>query len=457
MTKYSIFVSVMALLAASTTTYAAVSADEAKQLGGGDLTPWGAERAGNKEGTIPEWTGQVKIPASYDPKKPGVRPDPFAAEKPLYSVTAQNMDKHADKLSEGMKAMLKKYPAFRIDVYPSHRTAVYPKYVIDHTLKNATSCKTKNNGLGITGCWGSVAFPIAKTGSEMMWNHVTSYKQYSWYAELRAWLVDPSGQQILQGLNSIYQESPFNRPDRTAAAADNEMYWLFRLDLTAPSRRVGEKMVIHDPVDMIGVGRRVWLYVPGQRRVKLAPDLAYDTPSPQSGGFSTMDQSQLFQGPQDRFDFKLVGKREMLIPYNNFSMYDASKCNSKVVLTKNFYNPDCMRFELHRVWVVEATLKPGFRNVMPKRTFYFDEDTYGTGLAEDYDASGKLYRVDWNSYVPYYEAEGGFVTDQYGTYDLQTGGWYTAGDAADTGGYYTVPSKGAGYYSPESVAGEGIR
>jgi hypothetical protein len=99
-----------------------VTADEAKQLGT-TLTQVGAEKAGNKEGTIPEYTGGLTTaPAGFDKGK-GVRPDPFASEKPVASIDAKNMDKYADKLSEGTKALMQANADYRIDVYPTHRTA----------------------------------------------------------------------------------------------------------------------------------------------------------------------------------------------------------------------------------------------------------------------------------------------------------------------------------------------
>ena len=84
---------VAALVAAfAGSAFAAVSADEAKKLGT-TLTEWGAEKAGNKEGTIPAYnaaTAQPARPASYDFKKdPGRRTDPYN-EKPLFTITAQN-------------------------------------------------------------------------------------------------------------------------------------------------------------------------------------------------------------------------------------------------------------------------------------------------------------------------------------------------------------------------------
>ena len=79
------------------TTYAAVSAEEAKQLGGSQLTIFGAEKAGNKEGTIPPYTGiGVKPPSTWDPKFPGQRPDPYN-DKPLFTITAENAAQYAKR------------------------------------------------------------------------------------------------------------------------------------------------------------------------------------------------------------------------------------------------------------------------------------------------------------------------------------------------------------------------
>ena len=66
-----------------------------------------------------------------------------------------------------------------------------------------------------------------------------------------------------------------------------------------------------DPLDIGTKDRRAWSYLPGQRRVKVAPDLAYDTPNPGTAGATTFDDTFIFNGSMDRFDFKLVGKKEM--------------------------------------------------------------------------------------------------------------------------------------------------
>lgn len=443
----------MAALAGS--AVAAVSAEEAKQLGGATLTIFGAEKAGNKDGTIPEYTGaQLKAPASWDPKEPGRRPDPFN-EKPLLSITAQNAAQHADKLTEGMKELFKRYPSYRMDVYPSHRTLIYPKYVLDNTLKNATACKTDENEVRVEGCYGGFPFPIPKTGSQLMWNHLLAYENITWASNTRSWIVPISGSPVLTGGTNGVQNTPFFDPGRTTPAQRRDVYWRFHVESNAPTRQVGEKLIVIDHVDST---RRAYQYIPGQRRVKLAPDLAYDTPSPYTGGSSNMDDGKVFLGAPDRYDFKLVGKKEKYIPYNTFNLTDYKVCpEDKVTSTKSFPNPDCVRWELHRVWVVQASLKPNYRHIYKSRTFYFDEDSYLSGMADNYDAAAKLYRVIWAASYPFYEggANAGGNTFQI---DMHTGIWSVQGSTMAPGtGYFPVAQKPENFYSPESLAGEGIR
>ena len=87
---------------------AKITAEEAATLGGDTLTPVGAERAGNADGSIPPWTGGLtEFPAGYVEGERLV--DPFADEEPLFTITAENVDQYADKLTPGQIAMFKRY------------------------------------------------------------------------------------------------------------------------------------------------------------------------------------------------------------------------------------------------------------------------------------------------------------------------------------------------------------
>ena len=159
------------MLAMSVSAWPLVAiAEEGKQLGGPVLTAFGAEKAGNKEGTIPPYTGEgLETPPGFgkDSKDPYSRPDPYANEKPLYSITAQNAAQYADKL-DGIIEVFKIYPNFRMDVYPSHRSAVFPQYVLDNTLKNVKDCKSVDSDTRIENCWGGTPFPVPQNGAQVL-------------------------------------------------------------------------------------------------------------------------------------------------------------------------------------------------------------------------------------------------------------------------------------------------
>jgi hypothetical protein len=451
-----LFLAAAVAAACAGTASAAVSPEEAKQLGD-TLTPWGAIKAGNKEGTIPAYTGPLKPPANYDRSKPGYRPDPFANEKALFVIDGKNYTQYADKLTEGVKAMFQKYPNYRIDVYPSHRVVNNPKLFNDNAIKNATACKTSEDGSNLIGCWAGTPFPIPKNGAEVMWNRLLKYDGHALFSKgANSWVVDTNGSYSTAGRYDFWMLYPIFSPSKTTVIGSKDVYEKIRLDFDAPARKAGEKLVVHDNIDMIDPGRRAWQYLPGQRRVKLSPDISYDTPSPTGGGAATVDDSALFYGAIDRYDWKLIGKKEMYIPYNTYKARDPNVCSSKVILTKSFVNPDCVRWELHRVWVVEGNLKAGKRHIYPKRTYYWDEDLPGVGMADNYDAAGKIYRVSLPFPIVLYDGEGA-STDEWVTYDMATGIYTYQETVTDTGGWVFTPPKSDSFFSPEALAGEGVR
>ncbi|MET0379592.1 MAG: DUF1329 domain-containing protein [Spongiibacteraceae bacterium] len=450
-----LFVVTTALAGAS---QAAVSTEEAKSLGGAILTEFGAERGASKDGVIPAYDPKpIKAPAGWDRQRQGY-PDPWG-EAPLFAITAQNAAQYADKL-DGMIEVFKRYPNFRMDVYPTHRTAIYPKAVLENTVKNAGGCKTTNDDLNLVGCYGGIPFPIPKSGRQEMWNHLLGYDAHAPTSRhLQTWVIPVAGSPVLQSTLDVATQNPFYDPAKMGNSMGlQDLYYKAHVDFNGPARQAGSKLLVTYSVDTLNYGSRVWQYIPGQRRVKLAPDLAYDTPSPTSGGSATMDDQKGFLGALDRFDFKLVGKKEKYIMYNNFKLTDPRVCaDNKVVATKYFADPACVRWELHRVWRVEATLKPGYRHIYAKRVFYWDEDTHTAGSTENYDASGKLYRVLNMIAYPYYE--GGTSAQSAIGMDLQTGIWTLQGGMGTEGAaFFPDPNpQNATYFSPEALAGTGVR
>src|SRR6478609_6020820 len=447
--RFNLTLAALAAAALPLAAAAALSADEAKALGT-TLTAIGADKAGNKDGTIPAYTGGLTTaPAGYKAGD-GIRTNPFAGEKPVLVIDAKNMAQQADKLTEGTKALIQRYPTFRLDVYKTHRTVAFPKFVADNTAKTAVSAKTLNDGRSMEGAHAGFPFPIPKTGYEAMWNHLVRFNGVAYESKYRNLTMDANGRVTLAVEGQSTQEYPFwdvNKPDA-------DIFWKLKLQYSGPARRAGEALMLIDPLDIGSKERRAWTYLPGQRRVKVAPDLSHDTPNPGTAGATTFDDTFIFNGSMERFDFKLVGKKEMLVPYNAYAAVYQAKQDD--LLKPNHLNPDLVRWELHRVWVVEATLREGKRHVYSKRTFYLDEDSWAAVASDEYDARGQLYRTGFAYMAPSYDLPAPY-TDMFGHYDLVANLYSLTGFIAETGGLKLTKPLPEREWTADALAGAGVR
>ena len=391
----------LSLLAGS--VLAAVSPEEAAKLGT-SLTPLGAEKAGNADGSIPEWTGG--LPKNAAPMLPGgFLGNPFASEQPLFTITAQNLDQYKDKLAEGQIAMFKRYPeTYKMPVYPTHRTAAVPDSIYEAARKSAVNTSLIEGGNGLKGFSESrnYAFPIPQNGLEVLWNHITRYRG----GNMRRSIVQAAPQ--ANGSYTLVQfEDEVAVPGSTKGLdpkkAENALLF-FKQRVTAPSRLAGNVLLVHDSLDQIAEPRMAWLYNAGQRRVRRAPQVAYDGPGTAADGMRTSDNFDMFNGAPNRYDWKLVGKRELYIPYNNYKLQSPEVKYSDIVKAGHT-NQDLARYALHRVWEVEATLKSGERNIYAKRRFFIDEDNWQIAVSEHYDGRGQLWRIGQAMLVQQYEQQ----------------------------------------------------
>jgi Protein of unknown function (DUF1329) len=439
------------LAALSVASMAAVTADEAKQLGD-TLTDFGAIKAGNADGTIPPYTGGLtKAPADFKPDS-GFWTDPYRDDKPLFRIDAKNIDKYADKLSEGQKLLLKKYPDYYLDIYPTHRSAAYPEKILKATVHNATACKTTREGLGVDiGCRGGMPFPIPKTGNEVMWDHVLRYMgdTQMFTNGSRSWVIDSSGKPTMSAQQLTMQDFVYYQVDQ--ADRDPNLFWRTYSNTQSPARRAGEMTGLRDYLDPVDKPRAAWNYLPGQRRVKVSPDFAYDTPVASMGGVTLFDELFVFSGKMDRFDFKLVGRKEMYIPYNGYkNVFDCPTAD--MALQPKHVNPACERWELHRVWEVEATLKPGMRHVYSKRIYYFDEDWSGASLYDAFDQSGELYRSLFQTTIQLYDKQMPYGTKNV-VYDFNRGLYAYINDITVSGTKVLPQLMSEKEMNPEAVVG----
>ncbi len=430
---------------------AAVSAQEAAKLKT-TLTPLGGERAGNADGSIPAWTGgYIKVPEGYKEGDP--RPDPFASEKPLFSISAANMAKYADKLTEGQKGLLKKLPNYRIDIYPTHRSAAAPQWVYDNTFKNATSAKLTGDGYTFEGAYGGVPFPITQNPYEMIINHLTAWTRgESSTSPSRCFTVSPSGRLSMVSDGTQDLQYPYNYQNGSVEDYSG-FYNIGRYVQSAPASKAGESILAHFP-SVAGKRIGLWQYLVGQRRVRRAPSVSYDTPDSVTSGMGFFDEAFMLFGPYDHHDFKLLGKREIYVPYNNNR---ANAAAPEDLFKPGFMNPDLLRWELHRVWVIDATLKPGKRHVVAHRRFYLDEDSWQILLTDGWDANGDLWRMVYTLTELAPDVPSVVGNMAWGVYNLQTGGYYLNAATNGAGQFKAVERRPETFFSPEELANVGLR
>ncbi|WP_028631440.1 DUF1329 domain-containing protein [Metapseudomonas resinovorans] len=431
---------------------AAVSAAEAAKLGN-ELTLVGAEKAANADGSIPAYEGGLTTAPAGFKAGDSMRPDPFAAEKPLLVIDGKNVEQYKGQLTAVTVELVKRYPSFRIEVFPTHRSAALPQGVLDNTVKNATAAKSTDGGNAIENALPGVPFPIPQSGAEAMWNHLLRYQGVNIAMKYDNWNVDAAGVASL-ATTGIGQINYAAYDDLTKQLMAKDTYYQVKLAYTGPARRAGEAVLLRDAVNPLEQPRRGWQYLPGQRRVKLAPSLAYDTPNPGTAGAATWDDSFVFNGALDRYDWKLVGKQEMIVPYNAYRVTYAN--DLKQLTTPGHMAPELVRWEKHRVWVVEATLKADARHIYAKRRFYLDEDSWVALASDQYDARGQLYRGVYTFLSQSYDQQVPDATP-YAVYDLIGGTYSVVGLSGPYGGLkYSQPLSNT-QWSPESLAGAGIR
>ena len=444
----------LSALVISTGAHAQLAAADLAKLGT-TLTPMGAEKAGNTAGTIPAWDGGItKVPAGITFKSTGTYPDPFAADKSTLTISAANAEKFKDNLSPGQIAMMKQYPNYKLMVYPTRRSAAFPEGHYKETRECAAKAKLAPGGNGVQGCTGGTPFPIPKSGVEAIWNHQLHYKGDTFAQNWAQAAVTASGDFALVKFEYEYDLS-YGNLSKTAAQREPNKILNYLQVTTAPARLAGQILLVHDTVDQVKDPRSAWTYNPGQRRVRLAPNVAYDNPGTAADGLRTNDDFGMFNGATDRYEWKLVGKKEMYIPYNSYRLTDP-KVKYADLLKPGHINQDLSRYELHRVWVVDATLKAGTSHIYSRRTFYIDEDSWNIVMIDKYDGRGQLWRFAELHSENWYNVPMWFGTVEV-HHDLQSRRYIAMGLRSEEAKIYEPIKRSPGDYTPASLARIGVR
>ncbi len=365
---------------------AKVSPEEAAKLGA-ELTPVGAEKAGNKDGSIPAWK-----PAAQKGALKGEFPSnpTIDAEKPLFTITKANMAQYKDKLTEGHKKLLSSYDTYKMNVYPSHRPVAWPKEIYDATKVNATTCTIDGTDI-LDNCKVGFPFPIPKTGAEPIWNHKLKWRGEAVQRYNNQMIVQANGEfqqtKIIEDVTFGY--ASLQSPVPLTKTSGEFLKYLSQT--VSPPRLAGTFILVHEKAGTGAEGRAAWLYSPGLKRIRRAPTVCCDNPYEGTDGHQFYDQVDLFNGALDRYNFKLIGKREMYIPYNA-NRIGGKSVSYKQMATGKHLNPEFPRYELHRVWVVDSELRSGTSHTFKKRRFYLDEDSWNMVAVDAFDSRDQLYQ-----------------------------------------------------------------
>jgi hypothetical protein len=389
------------------------------------LTPLGAERAGNMAGTIPAWTG------GFNTSPPGwngdtdILQDFFASDPILYTVNSGNLSQHASVLSDGTKAMVQTF-GMSLNVYQTRRTGCATQWVYDNTAANVKTAYLDAGGgrLGFHNAFGGTPFPIPDisnpetAGGQIFWNGFMRWQGEAWRIWSTSWTIEHGTVQLTGAAEESYAFPYYSKNGSLNSPLANESLDTHEI-LVGPSTDIGEEIMTRYSTTPYQVPNIAWELLPGQSRVRKTPELSYDTPSANADGVANYDEYNVYSGSPDEYDWKYIGKQEMLIPYNCQKVPKASIADA---IQAKFLNPDVVRWELHRVWIIEATLHSGKRNVMARRLLYLDEDTWQFAIADNYDANGNLYH--WNvNWVAVYPNMPGMYPVANTVNNMQTGDW----------------------------------
>ncbi|MEM0911405.1 MAG: DUF1329 domain-containing protein [Pseudomonadota bacterium] len=402
---------------------AKVTAEQAEQLGT-TLTPLGAEQAGNAAGTIPPWTGGLtseNTPESADSGRPD---NPFPDDEPLFTITTENLDQYKDNLSPGQIAMFNKYPGYKMPVYQTRRTAAYSQDLYDIVKKNATNAELIEGGLGLKNFDTTIPFPIPENATEVIWNHITRFRGGTGERSITAIPVQADGSYVPIKMKESLAWPEFLTTGRDAEKDDNVLFYYLQI-ITAPARLTGTALLVHETIDQVKEPRRAWIYNSGQRRVRRAPNVAYDGPAVGTDGLRTADNFDMYNGAPDRYNWELKGKKEMYIPYNSYKLMDTDAKYEDIV-QRGHLNGDFLRYELHRVWVVEATLKDGARHIYDKRVIHINEDTWNAAVIDHYDGQGELWRVAEAHLIQFHDINTPWMVAE-ALHDLNSGRYLVTG------------------------------
>ena len=416
------------------------------------LTPFGSPVAGNSANTIPTWQGGItEIPAGYERRK--FHPDPFRDDRPIRVITSENLENYRAQLTPGQQQLFESYPAsFRMDIYPSRRSHSLPEWVSEGTRRNAQNARLSEGDNAIENLGPGTPFPHAQTGVEIIWNHLNRFRGTFIRVTDTEANVFPT-HQVAYRISHEVAFPPY-ASGSTEGAANNILLYYTSFLLSPPSYAGGGFLVV-DFLNQQIQPRLVWTYDPGSRRVQRLASTTHDSVASLAENLRLVEDTDMFNGSPGAYDWRYLGVREVWIPYNNYRLPTVKFSD---ILTPHHLNPDHVRWELHRVRVVEGTAKAGTNPVYSRKVAYVDEDSWGIALMENYDREGNLWRLGVSHPISFYEVPMTFSVADV-THDFRERAYNVRNllNEQAAAGEYDLPIPDAGYFQPARLRQRAVR
>ena len=314
--------------------------------------------------------------SEFDPELDSY-PDPFPSDQIIFTINADNYITFKETLlTPGQIKMFETYPkTFKMNIYPSRRSCAVPPEVLELTNKNALLI---DDGEGVEGIVGSIPFPNPSEALHHVWNHILRYRGVEIYGASPFFIINPDGTQTYGAGEAIAKNfwNPYVRSEEAG------LQGMLMTKVTHPPRLADASTLVIESLNAFKTPRKAWVYNPGTRRVRRAPDISYDYMPSSAQGLTTVDQFDGFNGAKDRYYWSDLGEQLRLMPYNAYKFHETK---IEEILTPYHVNQDFLRYELVKVNVVEAILKEDKRHIIPKRIMYFDTDSHNMLSEETFD------------------------------------------------------------------------
>jgi len=423
MRKLSIAGVCLAAVGWSLWAVAAVTPEQAAHLGQ-DLTPIGAERAGNQDGSIPAYEGGETPLPGWSWGKVRSQYSNFKDEKPLFSIDASNVSRYAEHLTEAQIVALQTVPGYRMDVYPSHRTCNIDPVYAERSRQNATEARIGADGWSLEHArTAGVPFPIPQSGVQALYNSRFRPQGIGYVFDKGTTMISPrpGSREFTAYAWHLVTYLSSQRADKASVESDGAIEFYVHYAFAEPAAMRGQAFI---GISYVNKSLESYYYFPGQRRVRRMPNYVFDAPVVGFENQYLNDEQLMLWSTLDRFEYRLLGKKEIYIENNALRMLDFDASPAQV-FGKSFVDPAYRRFELHRVWVVDAKLKPGTNHLVPHRVYYLDEDSWSIAAVTEYDQKGRIWKLLESSLIPIWELGGSCGYMAYTIWDL-LGGRYVA-------------------------------